>query len=131
MVGALSFIFGAMAALAGLTSQMNGSVVGKLLIFVQYWPQHQFQEEWVYNGADIDSQRVVWARDLGPDNEKLIRYYGDRQVLLLEPDARPPRLTAYAPPEQPEQVVAPAPSETPPPANGPNKKPLLELEQVR
>jgi len=104
---------------------------GKLLIFVQYWPQHQFQEEWVYNGADIDSQRVVWARDLGPDNERLIRYYGDRQVLLLEPDARPPRLTAYAPPEQPEQVVAPAPSETPPPANGPNKKPLLELEQVR
>ena len=63
--------------------------------------------------------------------EKLIRYYGDRQVLLLEPDARPPRLTAYALPEQPEQVVAPAPSETPPPANGPNKKPLLELEQVR
>ena len=34
MVGALSLIFGAMAALAGLTSQMNGSVVGKLLIFV-------------------------------------------------------------------------------------------------
>lgn len=34
MVGALSLIFGIMAALAGFTSQMNGSVVGKLLIFV-------------------------------------------------------------------------------------------------
>jgi hypothetical protein len=34
MVGAISIIFGIMAALAGLNSQMNGSVVGKLLIFV-------------------------------------------------------------------------------------------------
>jgi hypothetical protein len=34
MVGAISFIFGGMAGLAGLTVVMNGSVVGKLLMFV-------------------------------------------------------------------------------------------------
>lgn len=34
MVGAISLIFGGMAALAGLTVQMNGSVVGRLLLFV-------------------------------------------------------------------------------------------------
>jgi len=34
MVGAISIIFGLMAALAGFTSQMNGSVVGRLLLFV-------------------------------------------------------------------------------------------------
>jgi hypothetical protein len=34
MVGAISIIFGMMAALAGLTFQMNGSVVGRLLLFV-------------------------------------------------------------------------------------------------
>jgi peptidoglycan/LPS O-acetylase OafA/YrhL len=34
MVGAISLIFGMMAALAGLTAQMNGSVVGRLLLFV-------------------------------------------------------------------------------------------------
>jgi hypothetical protein len=34
MVGAISLIFGMMAALAGFTEQMNGSVVGSLLLFV-------------------------------------------------------------------------------------------------
>lgn len=86
---------------------------GKLLVFVRYWPQHIFQNEWVYNEADIDRARVVWARDLGDaEDEKLRRYYPDRTVLLLEPDARPPRLTAYRPtppkpPEKPEEKSVP------------------------
>jgi hypothetical protein len=69
---------------------------GKLLVFVRYYPQHIFQEEWVYNRADIDGARIVWARDLGMDeNEKLRAYYKDRSVWLLEPDFRPPRLRPY------------------------------------
>jgi hypothetical protein len=55
-----------------------------------------FQDEWVYNAADIDAARVVWARDLGTtENEKLRRYYPDRTVWRLEPDARPPKLSRY------------------------------------
>ena len=74
---------------------------GKLLIFVRYSPRHELVE-WVHNAADIDAARVVWARDLGvQENETLRRYYPDRAVWLLEPDARPPGLTAYLPPAAP------------------------------
>jgi hypothetical protein len=76
-------------------------VPGKQLVFVRYWPQHMF-EEWVHNSADVDGARIVWARDLGQtENEKLLRYYPDRKVWLLEPDAKPPKLRPY----QPEPVV--------------------------
>lgn len=95
-------------------------VKGKVLIFVRYWPGHVFQDEWVYNAADIDSARVVWARDLGePEDEKLRRYYPDRTVMLLEPDARPPSLTSYVP----EVRKAEEPQK--------NASPQLILEQVR
>jgi hypothetical protein len=72
------------------------AVPGKLLVFVRYSPQHVFQEEWIWNAADIDSARIVWARDLGPDaNQEIVRYYPDRRALLLEPDARPMLLNSY------------------------------------
>lgn len=71
-------------------------ISGNQLVFVRYWPQHIFQDEWVSNAADIDGARVVWARDAGPaENEKLRRYYSGRKVWLLEPDARPPKLSPF------------------------------------
>jgi hypothetical protein len=77
--------------------QQLASAPGKQLVFVRYWPQHQFAE-WVHNAAEIDGSRVVWARDLGPEeNQQLLQYYPDRTAWLLEPDARPPLLTPYRP----------------------------------
>jgi hypothetical protein len=77
-----------------ITRQLEAAP-GQQLVFVRYWPRHQFQE-WVHNAADIDHARIVWARDLGPDeNQKLLRYYPDRTAWLLEPDAQPPRLNRY------------------------------------
>jgi hypothetical protein len=71
------------------------ALAGKQLVFVRYYPPHDFRE-WVHNAADIDAAKIVWARDLGPEeNEKLRRYYPDRTVWLLEPDFRSPRLTPY------------------------------------
>jgi hypothetical protein len=69
---------------------------GQLLVFVRYSPHHVYQNEWVWNRADIDGSRIVYARDLGPDeDEKLIRYYPNRKVLMLEPDAYVPLLSGY------------------------------------
>ncbi len=79
-------------------NQQLATFPGKLLVFVRYSPQHIFQDEWVYNEADIDRARIVWARDLGPEeNRKLRAYYADRAALLLEPDFRPAKLTPYEP----------------------------------
>jgi hypothetical protein len=73
-------------------------IPGKLLVFVRYSPLHIFQEEWVWNAADINAARIVWARDLGVDqDQELRRVWPRRQPLLFEPDARPMRITPYKP----------------------------------
>ena len=69
---------------------------GKQLVFVSFSRSHPLRE-WIGNEADIDASRVVWALDLGrEENEKLRQYYPDRKVWLLEPDDHPPRLQPYA-----------------------------------
>jgi hypothetical protein len=89
---------------------------GKQLIFVRYGPQHKLAE-WVFNGADVDQARVVWARDLGTaENQKLLHYYPGRKAWLLEADARPPALKPY---EQSAPATAPLPVSKQPPAQSP------------
>jgi len=71
---------------------------GRQLAIVRYGPQHDTMfREWVYNEADIDRAKVVWARDMGPaENKELIDYFHDRRVWLVEADETPPRLSAYS-----------------------------------
>ncbi len=60
---------------------------GKHVVLVRYGPEHSVHEEWVYNAADIDASKVVWARDLpGETNDQLLRYYPDRTIWLALPD---------------------------------------------
>jgi hypothetical protein len=69
---------------------------GRHLVIVRYSPQHSVFEEWVYNSADIDGSKVVWAREIpGRDPALLLSYFRDRRVWLAEPDASPPRLLPY------------------------------------
>jgi hypothetical protein len=66
------------------------------LIIVRYQPTHSPQEEWVYNEADIDGAQVVWAREMdAAQNHKLLEYFKDRRVWLLEADVKPRRLVPY------------------------------------
>jgi hypothetical protein len=60
---------------------------GQQLVLVRYGPHHAVENEWVYNGADIDSARIVWARSMpdGKDDE-LLRYYTNRRVWILDDD---------------------------------------------
>ncbi len=63
---------------------------GKHLVFVKYSADHCFCEEWVFNGADIKSQRIVYARPYTPESDAaLAKYLDDHDVWVIEPDAQP------------------------------------------
>jgi hypothetical protein len=62
---------------------------GRHLVIVRYGPKHSIHEEWVYNHADIDNARVVWARESGGRLPELLSHFGDRRIWLavVERDA--------------------------------------------
>ena len=63
---------------------------GRHLVIVHYVPDHEDVFDWVFNGADIDASKIVWAYDMGVErNKELIDYYNDRTVWLAEPDIEP------------------------------------------
>jgi len=70
---------------------------GRQLVIVHYGPHHDtFFNEWVYNPADIDGAKVLWARDMGPSqNKELIDYFRDRTVWLVEADDTPATVSPY------------------------------------
>ena len=64
------------------------------LIVVRYGPEHDPDHEWVYNRADIDASKVIWAREMS-SMEELLKYFKNRQWWLIEADAKPLRLVRY------------------------------------
>jgi hypothetical protein len=73
-------------ARAALLSKIE-ALPGKHLILVRYAENHTPHEEWVYNAADINKSKVIWANSLDlKDDMKLRQYFSDRQAWLLEPD---------------------------------------------
>ena len=58
---------------------------GQQLVIVRYSSRHDPTHEWVYNRADIDAANVIWAQDMGDQNQELVRYFDRRRVWLLEP----------------------------------------------
>jgi hypothetical protein len=70
--------------------------LGESLVIVRYGPEHSPYEEWIYNEADIDAAKVVWAGEMGPEAmRELLSYFKDRRLWLLKVDQTPGSLTPY------------------------------------
>jgi hypothetical protein len=77
---------------------------GPQLILVRYTARHNPLDEWVYNAPDIDTSKVVWAREMdAAHNLELMHYYPDRKVWLVEPDSLPAVVSPY--PDVPQQTA--------------------------
>lgn len=60
---------------------------GLHLVIVRYGLTHRSFDEWVFNSANIDRSKIVWARDMGAEeNARLLRYFAGRSAWLAEPD---------------------------------------------
>jgi len=74
---------------------------GGQLAIVRYSADHDPLDEWVYNGADIDGSKVIWARAMDDGNDQeLLRYYRTRKAWLIQPDSPSAEITPYPLPEQ-------------------------------
>ena len=57
------------------------SIEGNHLVLISYMDDHSVHHEWVYNDADIDNAKIVWARDMGPQkNRALFDYFPDHRI---------------------------------------------------
>ena len=81
---------------ARLSAQLN-SIAGEHLVIVRYSNRHDPSAEWVYNEADIDHAKIVWAREIpGVDSHPLLNYFQSRKVWLIKPDAPTLGLCPYS-----------------------------------
>jgi hypothetical protein len=71
---------------------------GRQLVIVRYSPQHSIDNEWVYNSADMESSKIIWARDEDENsNRDLLRHFPDRTAWLVEPDQSATAVLRYSP----------------------------------
>jgi hypothetical protein len=69
---------------------------GKHLVIVRYPEGYNVHNDWVFNGAEIDSAKLLWARETNPpQNQKLLDYFKDRQIWLIEPEENNTQLLPY------------------------------------
>jgi hypothetical protein len=78
--------------------QHLAALPGQHLVLVRYAKDHNSGEEFVYNAADIDGAKTVWAREIpGVDVTPLLSYFRNRDVWLFEPDEDNGSVTPYSP----------------------------------
>lgn len=68
----------------------------KHLIVVRYGEDHNVHDDWVFNGADIDGAKVLWARETNSQQDaRLFAYFKDRKIWLIEPEVDNTELLPY------------------------------------
>ena len=71
---------------------------GEHLVLVRYSRDQNSGQEYVYNAANIDHAKTVWAREIpGVDVEPLVTYFRNRDVWLFEPDEDNASVSPYSP----------------------------------
>lgn len=59
----------------------------RYIAIVSYAPNYDFHDEIIFNKADIENAKMVWAHDLGAEkNKSLLGYYNNRKVLHVKID---------------------------------------------
>ena len=67
-----------------LLAEVPALTTGRHVVFVHYAPDHPVEDEWVYNGCDIASRPIVWARSLtAAADAEVVRWYGPRRTWTL------------------------------------------------
>jgi hypothetical protein len=80
---------------------------GQHLVIVRYSDNHRVHQDWVFNAADIDNSKIVWAREIPQIGmQPLLDYYKNRQVWLITPDDDPRNLRPYSELPQHDLAVA-------------------------
>jgi hypothetical protein len=74
------------------------SLPGEHLVLVRYLKDQNSGQEYVYNGADIDHAKIVWAREIpGTDLTPLLNYFRNRNVWEFKPDEDSQHVRLYKP----------------------------------
>jgi hypothetical protein len=69
---------------------------GQHLVLVKYSPHHNVDWEWVWNNAEIDRSKIVWARDMSDSkNRELLDYFKSRHVWQINGDDPEPAPKTY------------------------------------
>jgi hypothetical protein len=80
---------------ASLVQELT-ALPGQHVVLVSYSPDFDLDREWVSNLSDIDAQKIVWARDMGPKmNQELLDYYPGRHFWTVYAGTSPPVLKSY------------------------------------
>lgn len=79
----------------GVVRQLS-KIPGDHLVIVRYGADHNVDRDWIYNAPNIDGSRIVWARDMGTEqNRELLSYFSGRRTWLMMGDDSPPHIEPY------------------------------------